>query len=152
MKGYRTNQTKARSIGRADLDQGRVMKPFVLIAAIVAVVSFGAAVAVAKERSEVKTSVTLKFDERRPADSFSGRVKAKKGCDKKRRVLLRSTHPGLTRGSDKTNSRGRYEISFEADPSASKFFAKASEKKISKNNGDTIVCESARSNQVRVRQ
>ena len=37
-------------------------KPFVLIAAIVAVVGLGAAVAVAKEKIKVKTSVSIQFN------------------------------------------------------------------------------------------
>ena len=60
-------------------------KPFVLIAAIVAVVGLGAAVAVAKETTKVETAVKLKFHTR--DESFSGRVKAKDGCQKGRTVI-----------------------------------------------------------------
>ena len=62
-------------------------KPFVLIAAIAAVVGLGAAVAVAKERIEVETTVTIKFKRNNPGEnpyiggaSFSGQVKARRGC------------------------------------------------------------------------
>ena len=67
-------------------------KPFVLIAAIVAVVGLSTAVAVAKEKIKVETSVGLRFSGRPrrvlPA-SFPGEVKAKtKGCEKGRTVTV----------------------------------------------------------------
>ena len=58
-------------------------KPFVLIAAIVAVVGLGTGVAVAKETTKVRTSVKLEYSANGAADSsFSGQVKARKGCQK----------------------------------------------------------------------
>ena len=60
MRAYWTSKTNARHDRARQPRQGRVMKkPFVLIAAIVAVVGLGAAVAVAKETTKVKTSVKL---------------------------------------------------------------------------------------------
>ena len=47
-------------------------KPLVLIAAIVAVVGFGAVAAVAKEAIKVKTSVTLKYHPNDPSDPYGG--------------------------------------------------------------------------------
>ncbi len=65
-------------------------RPFVLIAAIVAIVGFGAVVAGAREATGVENSVTLKYNpgSADPADdTFSGRVKARKaGCQQGRTV------------------------------------------------------------------
>ena len=73
-------------------------KPFVLIAAILAVVGLGAVAAVAKEATEVKTSVTLEYHPNDPghpleSDWFSGRVKAKEGCEEGRKVLSIGPRP-----------------------------------------------------------
>jgi hypothetical protein len=127
-------------------------KPVVLIAAVVAVVGLGAVGAAAKQRIEVKTSVTLGISSDlsgpRP-DSFIGEVKARKAvCQKGRTVTI---NDGFTKvGSAKSDDRGRYRIFHSLAGSAGRsFFARARETKMTKDNGDTIVCE--RSKQVRFR-
>jgi hypothetical protein len=122
-------------------------KSFVLIAAIVAVVGFGAVAAVAKERIKVGTSVSLKFTTDlsgpRP-DFFSGRVKAKKkGCEKARTVRLYDDRSISEVGSANSDDRGRYKI-FSSDLRGA-FVAYARKKQMTKDNGDKIVCRRAHS-------
>ncbi len=149
-------------------------KPFVLIAAIVAVAGLDAAVAVAKERTEVKTSVTLqRHGEGAPCraavarrgaalpagiahrgcglGAFWGQVKARKGCQKGRRVVLYSINGGKVReGSDRTNDRGKYKIKWPG-LSERRFFVKATEKRITKSNGDQVASSAGKSKRLRLR-
>ena len=144
-------------------------KPLVLIAAIVAVVGLCAAVAVAKERIKVKTSVTLFLhsDLSGPKpDSWRGEVKARKrGCEKGRTVTV--SHGSKKVGSDKTNNRGKYTIVWRRNRAGSsgalgadrgatgghglggtagrRFIAKARKMRITKSNGDKLVCEADKS-------
>ncbi len=123
-------------------------KPFVLVAAIAAVVGFGAVAAVAKETINVKTSVTFKYHPNDPSyplegGSFSGSVKAKEGCQGGRKVVVYD--PSKEIGSDTSNARGRYKIKFIAEAGGPSFHAKAKEK-IIKANGDKIVCKPGTSN------
>ena len=123
-------------------------KPFVLIAAIVAVVGLGAAVAVAKENIKVQTSVTVQF---RGPDTFHGTVKAeKKVCEKGRTVIVfRHNAAGIPIGSDKSDDRGKYRVfSDEDDPDTGRFAAAAIQKTMIKDNGDKIVCKPGRSEEV----
>ena len=122
-------------------------KPFVLIAAIVAVVCFGAAGAVAKERTEVETSVTLNSNAG-DNNAFSGTVEAKKGCQKARTVTLTFGKQKLD--SDKSNDRGKYKIFFATHDTNGNYRTVVSERKSTKSDGDKIVCETGRSNQVHV--
>jgi hypothetical protein len=122
-------------------------KPFVLIAAIAAVVCFGAAVAVARETIRVGTSVTLNSNAG-DNNTYSGTVKARKGCQKERRVIL--TYGKQKLGSDRSNDRGKYKIYFAEHDTSGNYRTVASEKKITKNDGDKIVCKTGRSNQVSV--
>jgi hypothetical protein len=153
MKAYWTKKNE-RSYDRARrAREERVMKKlFVLIAAIVAVVGFGVVGAAAKKGIEVKTSVTLgiRSDLSGPRpDSFIGEVRARKAvCQKGRTVTV---NDGFTKvGSDKSNDRGRYKIFHSLAGSGGRtFFARARKAKITKDNGDKIVCE--RSKQVRFR-
>ena len=136
-------------------------KPFVLIAAIVAVAGLGAAVAVAKQTTEVGTSVTLHYRYPHAAapdhpGSFVGKVKGRKGCQKGRTVnLIADDDPGpveadlvgLKVGSDKSNNRGKYKIIWPAYHFGELHYyrAVALKRKVTKNNGDRIVCERDRS-------
>ncbi len=124
-------------------------KPFVLIAAIVAVVGFGTVAAVAKT-IKVGTSVTLRVG----PSSLEGTVNAKKGCEKQRRVTLTHvtrTHGTQERRSDYSDDRGRYYIGFTIPDSSGYYRTVASEKTITKNDGDKIVCKTGRSNKWRFR-
>ena len=122
-------------------------KPFVLIAAIVAVVGLAAAVAVAKEKIKVKTSVGIHFksgDRPGPSSAFRGEVRAKtKGCEIGRTVTV-STGSGYKLGPDKTNSGGRYNIFIDTMDLDGPFAAKVREMRITKDSGDTIVCKADR--------
>ena len=123
-------------------------KPFVLIAAIVAVVGLGTGVAVAKETTKVRTSVKLEYSANGAADSsFSGQVKARKGCQKGRTVALWDRYGGH-RASDRSDARGRYKITYSPYPGTGPYFAKARERKITKDNGDKIVCREGTSKRV----
>jgi hypothetical protein len=152
--------TKAPVGGRG----GRLMKkPFVLIAAIVAVVGLGAAVAVAKETIKVGTSVTLQFQVRQPEhpSQFVGRVKASRGCQKGRTVTVTTGHNHGRRKvrSDKSGNRGKYKIIWRAHhlepgdglvPGYRNYRAVVGERKITKNDGDKIVCKAAASKVISV--
>jgi hypothetical protein len=74
---------------------------------------------------------------------FSGKVKAKKGCKKNRKVSI----PGV--GSTKSSSSGRYSISLNRAAAAGTYQATAKKKKIDKN-GKKIVCKKGKSNSVNV--
>jgi hypothetical protein len=120
-------------------------KPFVLIAAIVAAVGLGTAVAVAKKTTEVTTRVTANWtaDPDEPATgSFSGRVKAKKVCQKGRKVTVSD---GVNKvASDTSNDRGEYKISYSPAGSEVRYFFTRAQKKITENNGDKIVCKKSK--------
>jgi hypothetical protein len=144
-----TNKTNARD-GRAHQPRqgGAIKKSFVLIAAIVAVVGFGAVAAVGKEGIKVGTSVTLRIrsnlNPRPPTDSFLGQVRArKKGCEKGRTVTL--NHGSTKVGSDKTNNRGRYKIFFGLRPGG---FVAVAKRTMTKDNGNKIVCKADTSNRL----
>jgi hypothetical protein len=124
-------------------------KSFVLIAAILAVVGLGAAVAVAKETIKVGTSVSID----RAAEGGSGsappvvigatgRVNAKKGCEKHRRVGLHSGHGEIKR-SDTSDKRGYYFI--RMDRISRRGYWVVVDREIIKKDGDRIVCKRARS-------
>ena len=120
-------------------------KPFVLIAAIVAVVGLGTAVAVAKETTNVGTSVKLEFRYRN-APAFLGSVKARNGhCQKGRRVIVTRDNERVYAG--KSNDRGKYKIivALRDIYGGYLFRAVANERTITKNNGDKIVCKRGRS-------
>ncbi len=123
-------------------------KPFVLIAAIVAVVGLGAVAAVAKERTYVPTDVTLHVTDENPADParlFSGRVMAEKGCQKRRTVVLMG--PYSPAGSDKSNARGEFKIVDQLRRSGRGVFryrVVVERRKITKSSGHKIVCKEGR--------
>ena len=124
-------------------------KPFVLIAAIVAVLGLGTAVAVAKEKIKVETSVSLtaSFHPIGPKPtSFQGEVKArKKGCEEGRTVAVSSGISAFQKVyTDKTNNRGRYKMFFRP-PLVSLPFAKVRKMRITKDSGTTIVCKADKS-------
>ena len=121
-------------------------KSFVLIAAIVAVVGLGTAVAVAEDTIKVKTSLKLKFSS---PDSYSGTVKARKGCQEGRKVTL--THGVNKLGSDNSNNRGKYKI-IGPTSTGDGLRAVARETKITQHDGDKIVCERGRSKKVKNRR
>ena len=138
-------------------------KSFVLIAAIVAVVGLGTAVAVANETIKVKTSVSL---ERKsgsrpgPSSAFQGKVRAKKRSCEQGRTVTVSNGAGYKLGPDKTNNRGRYNIFVGGrynivvngdDPPTGPFAAKVREMRITKDSGNTIVCKADRSKPLTLR-
>src|SRR5262245_43715515 len=92
-------------------------KPIVLIAAIVAVVGLGTAVALGKETTKVRTSVSIQHAGNRETGTFSGKVRAKAGCQKQRKVVLAEAEggglfpiPPRHPDADTSNKRGRYRI------------------------------------------
>ena len=121
-------------------------KPFVLIAAIVAVVSLCAAVAVAKETTNVGTAVKLELRYGPPA--FFGSVNASHDCQKKRRVIVTHDHERVY--ADTSNDRGKYRIGVAVHDlhPVWNYRAVAKARKITKNDGDKIVCERGTSNPI----
>ncbi len=102
--------------------------------------------------------MTLQFKDDKPNrpygdGSFSGQVKAGRGCEKGRRVVLYSWkfYDGGTkvrRGADRTNDRGKYEIKSRVGAVPRHFRLKANAKRITKSNGDKVVCKARRSNRL----
>ncbi len=141
-------------------------KPFVFIAAIVAVVCLGAVVAVAKDTTRVPTSVKLHFTGEgggkpgHPARRyFSGKVTAKKGCQKGRTVVLIRRTRMAPVGSDKSNARGKfklvehlfaYQVKHLLRDRRGHYRVVVEKRKITKDNGDKIVCGWKRSATVRL--
>ncbi len=126
-------------------------KSFVLIAASVVAVGLGAVGAVAKETIKVRTSATIKYKANEPSDPHggglvSGQVKAREGCQKRRKVVLYDSQIE-PRGKDlRTNNRGKYKIEWlEVGHVAGGFFVKVRGKTITKGNGDTVVCSAGKS-------
>ena len=130
-----------------------------LVAAIVAVVGFAPVAAAADDRIRVRTSLTLHYQADSHPKTFVGEVKAKKGCQRDRRVILwgrngragsdRSNARGLfkiVKGRNSPSGRGRYARRAGRDP----YLAFARKKMITKPNGDTIACRKGRSNGVGV--
>ena len=127
-------------------------KPFVLIAGIVAVVGLGTAVAVAEDTTKVRTSVSIKPSPNDSVDSLSGRVKAKKGCEKRRTVSLQQGSQESGRHlSDKSDNRGRYRFGryrlSPGDPFVTHYWVVVHREIIEKD-GERIVCKRARSKKV----
>jgi hypothetical protein len=123
-----------------------------LVAALVATLAFGLLAANAAEKTKVKTKVTIKYNAGSGAPyyenaSFSGKVKAKKGCKKKRKVTVKE-EGGATVGTDKSNNNGRYEVA-AGSFNQGDFFAKVKKKKIEKKN-KTIVCKKAKSKTITI--
>jgi hypothetical protein len=123
-----------------------------LVAALVATVAFGVLAATAAEKTKVKTKVTIKYNAGTGAPyyenaSFSGKVKAKKGCKKNRKVKVKE-EGGQTVGKDRSNNNGRYEVA-AGSFNEGDFFAKVKKKKLEKK-GKTIVCKKARSKTISV--
>ena len=122
-------------------------KPFVLIAAIVAVVGLGGAVAVAKETAEVGTSVSIKLKGSNEHYSFFGKVKAKEGCHKERRVVVHNADSTGSPGAVRSDNRGRYQLELIRPLHGNRYFV-TTKKKIIKKDGERIVCKKARSKTV----
>ena len=120
----------------------------VLIAAIVAVVGLGTAVAVGKETTKVGASVSMKFTGVHPSESgtFVGKVKARGLSEAAQgRFLLERAPLHTLAGANRSKNRGRYRI----DPKnvhghAVEFWVEV-ENKIIENDGEKIVCKKARS-------
>ena len=128
-------------------------KPCMLIAAVVAVVGLGAVVAVAKERIEVETSASIKFNAHDRSDPlagafFSGNVRAANACRKGRTVVVYEVHDG-PKVSAVSNKRGKYKTD-SIRPQDREYVARVEKRKITKNNGDKIVCKPGKSDRVRI--
>jgi hypothetical protein len=122
---------------------------FAIVTALIACLALGSvSMAVgAPGVKKVKTKVTLDYTKsgNPPYDQseFSGKVKAKKGCKKNRKVII----PDV--GSTKSSSSGSYSISLNRAAPGGTYQAKAKKKKLSKN-GKKIVCKKGKSNTVNV--
>ena len=120
---------------------------FAIVMALVACLALGSVtMAVGASTVKVKTKVTLTFAKTGTPpynqSVFSGKVKAKKGCKKNRKVSI----PNV--GKTKSDGSGNYSISTGAVP-AGTYQATAKKKKIKKN-GTTIICKKGKSNTVTV--
>ena len=123
-------------------------KRFAIVIALVACLALGmVSVSIGKPGQKVTTNVTLDYNEtgNPPYNqaTFSGKVKAKKGCKKNRKIKL----PGV--GNTKSNQQGRYSISLNNPASPGTYQATAKKKKIKKN-GKKIVCKKGKSNKLTV--
>ena len=121
---------------------------FGVVLALVACLALGSvSMSIGAPDKKVKTKVTLDYTERGnpPYDesAFSGKVKAKKGCKKNRKIKI----PGV--GDTKSNSSGAYSISLNKGADPGTYQATAKKKKIKKN-GKKIVCKKGKSNKVTV--
>ena len=117
-------------------------KPIVLIAAIVAVVGLCAAVAVAKDTTKVRTSVSIRGGHY--SGQAFGHVRALKGCEKFRKVSLHLEGFGGAVRSVSSNKRGEYFIDSELTPQVPRYWVVV-ERKVIRKNRETIVCERGRS-------
>jgi len=98
--------------------------------------------------TNVKTKVALKYQQGgnppyNEAARFSGKVKAKKGCKKGRKVKIANV------GKTKTDQRGKYEIPIKGAGAPGTSKAKVKKKTIRKN-GEKIVCKKGKSNTITV--
>jgi hypothetical protein len=124
-------------------------KRFAIVMALVACLGVGSvSLAVGKPGvKKVKTKVTLNYTKSgNPPynqSEFSGKVKAKKGCKKKRKVSI----SGI--GNTKSANDGSYSISLNDAAPSGTYQAVAKKKKIKKN-GKKIVCKKGKSNTVNV--
>jgi hypothetical protein len=122
---------------------------FATVLAIVGCLAVGSvSMAVGQAQVEkVKTKVTLDYTKtgsgQYSQSVFDGKVKAKKGCKKNRKVKI----PGI--GSTKSSSSGTYSISLNRAAPNGTYQATAKKKKIRKN-GTKIVCKKGKSNTVNV--
>ncbi len=94
----------------------------------------------------------MKFTGTHPSESgtFVGKVKARKGCRKQRRVVSywQGRENRYKAGADRSNNRGRYRIDPKNVPDHSVRALVEAEKKIIENDGEKIVCKKARSKKV----
>jgi hypothetical protein len=119
----------------------------VLVFALVACIAVGA-VTMATAKTKVKTKVSVNFSGTTSGGGiytpvtfkgdFSGKVKGKKGCKKRRKVTI---SPGI--GSMKSNSNGQYDIPLTAKPAAGNYTVKVKKKKI-RTHGKKIICKKAK--------
>ena len=122
---------------------------FAIVTALIACLALGSvSMAVgAQGVKKVKTKVTLDYTKsgsgQYSQSVFDGKVKAKKGCKKNRKVNI----PGV--GSTKSSNNGSYSISLNRAAQNGTYQATAKKKKIKKN-GKKIVCKKGKSNTVNV--
>jgi ABC-type glycerol-3-phosphate transport system substrate-binding protein len=127
----------------------RMNKRFAIVLALVACLAVGSiSMATAKPKvKKVKTTVTLAYANTGAPpynqSVFSGKVKAKKGCKKNRKVSI----PNV--GQTKSDSKGNYSIALSTAAAPGTDQATAKKKKITKN-GTKIVCKKGKSNTVTV--
>lgn len=95
-----------------------------------------------KVKSTITLSVALGDATYAVPDTFFGNVFAKKGCKRKRKVVINGTAL-----STKTNNAGQYSITVP-NISSGTYTATVKKKKRKKPNGVTIVCKRATSNPV----
>jgi hypothetical protein len=125
-----------------------MVRKLIALTAIVAMSMALVAVAGAKPQvKHVSAKISLTFtDASTPyaQDEFSGRVKAKKSCKKKRTVTIDGTAL-----SDTTDSSGDYVIA-AGDVAPGSYTATVAAKNRKTNNGTKIVCDAATSEPVTV--
>lgn len=133
------------------------MKKLFVCGAVVAIAAlgFGAIGSAAKPATKVKTKLTIKFtpgtDPYIPDDrgAFSGRVRAKKGCARGRKIVVRSVRDGRTVARGRSNRRGRYRAPARSEITRGRYQAFAKQKTL-RRGGKRIVCRAGKSRKIRV--
>jgi hypothetical protein len=125
----------------------------VALALIACLVAGSVTMAVAKPQTKkVNTTVTLTYTLTGTApynqSVFSGKVKAKKGCKKKREITVRNTGTQAVVGTTTSANNGSYSISLPNAAPAGTYQAEAAKKKRKKGNGTKIICKKGVSNTV----
>lgn len=75
---------------------------------------------------------------------FHGKVKAKKVCRVKRKVVLTQTDDKVRAGSAKTNKAGKWKVRFAQDDVAPGEFRAVAKRKVVKKKGKKIICKAAK--------
>jgi hypothetical protein len=99
---------------------------------------------------KVKTTLTLTYAKTGTPpynqSVFSGKVKAKEGCKKKREITVRNTGTSAVVGTTTSAINGSFSISLPNAAPAGTYQAKAAKKKRKKGNGTKIICKKGLSN------
>jgi hypothetical protein len=127
----------------------------IALALVACLVAGSVTMAVAKPQTKkVETTVTLNYAQTGTPpyhqSVFSGKVKAKKGCKKKREITVRNTAYPVVVGTTTSTSNGSFSISLPTAAPPGSYQAEAAKKKRKTNNGTKIICKKGLSNIVTV--
>jgi hypothetical protein len=128
-------------------------KRSILITALIAVLALSAVTAFAAPPTKVNTKVSLSFSGAGsdPYDpygeaKFTGKVKAKKGCKKGRKVVVRNGN-GASVGGTKSAANGSFSVAVPSNFAPGSYQATAKKKKLKKGS-KKITCKRGTSNTV----